>query len=58
MEVDEINECLLKFHVLERKNDGIYFFFLLKKTNLLSVEAALDHHKCVMENNCLCLFRN
>ena len=40
MEVDELNKCLAKFYVSLGKTDDSYY----KKTNLLSIRAALDRH--------------
>ena len=40
MVVDELNKFLAKFYVSMRKTDGSNY----KKTNLLSVTAALDRH--------------
>ena len=40
MEVNESNKCLPKFNVSVTRKDGSFY----KKTSLLSVRAALDHH--------------
>ena len=40
MEVTEMNNCLSKFYLLARKQDGSHY----KKTNLLSIRAALDRY--------------
>ena len=38
MEVEEMNNCLSKFYLSARRNDGSYY----KKTSFLSIRAALD----------------
>ena len=40
MEVTEINNCLSKFYLSARKQDGSHY----KKTSLLSIRAALDRY--------------
>ena len=40
MEIPEMNKCLSKFYVSARKKDGSNY----KKTSLMSIRAALDHH--------------
>ena len=40
MEVEEMNNCLSKFYLSSRRQDGSYY----KKTSLLSIRAALDRH--------------
>ena len=40
MEVGELNNCLSKFYLSARKQDGSHY----KKTSLLSIRAALDRY--------------
>ena len=47
MEVDELNKCPAKFYVSVRKTDDSYY----KRTNLLSIRAALDRHLKAQPNN-------